>query len=300
MMSYELFKTLVEDQIKDYLPQSFAFHEVKIRTVFKTNEKLDCMTLVPAGSDDMVMCPTVYLNERYEEFKYCQDLDQVLREIAWIYINYQTIIPKDFDFGFEGRKDKIIMCVINTEKNEEMLKKLPHRNILDFSVMYRIVMNAGETGLDTVVVTHEMADLLGVTEKELFEAAAANAKDILPMKVFTLREVAEKEMMTSEQQEAYIRNSGEPFVITTELMLQGAGFLAQPEVLKLISKRINDNYYVIPSSINEFLVSPARFTDPCFIRDTLRMGNSSVTSEKEILSDNIYYYDRKEERLRIA
>ena len=113
MMSYELFKTLVEDQIKDYLPQSFAFHEVKIHTVFKTNEKLDCMTLVPAGSDDMVMCPTVYLNERYEEFKYCQDLDQVLREIAWIYINYQTIIPKDFDFGFEGRKDKIIMCVIN-------------------------------------------------------------------------------------------------------------------------------------------------------------------------------------------
>lgn len=176
MMSYELFKTLVEDQIKDYLPQSFAFHEVKIHTVFKTNEKLDCMTLVPAGNTDMVMCPTVYLNERYEEFKYCQDLDQVLREIAWVYINYQTIIPEDFDFGFEGRKDKIMMCVVNTDKNEDMLKNLPHRNILDFSVMYRIVMNASDTGLDTVAVTHEMAELLGVTEKELFEMAAENAR----------------------------------------------------------------------------------------------------------------------------
>ena len=35
------------ERIKDYLPQSFTFYEVKLQTFYKTNEKMDCMMLVP-------------------------------------------------------------------------------------------------------------------------------------------------------------------------------------------------------------------------------------------------------------
>jgi hypothetical protein len=300
MMSYELFKTLVKDQIKDYLPQSFAFYEVNIHTVYKINEKLDCMTLVPPDGSGMCICPTVYLDERYEEFRHCRDLDQVLTEIAWVYINYSGTIPGDYDFDLKNRLDMIVMDIVNTEKNEEMLENVPNRSMLDFSVMYRFVMQMGPGGIDTILITNSLARDLDLSEEELFTMAAANTKKVLPMKIITMREVISETVMTAEQRNEYMKRSAEPFIVTNELLMHGSSYLALPDVLKEISEKIQDSYYVIPSSINEFFVSPARFTDPAQIRDRLRYDNASNTAKKDILSDNVYYFDKTAGDLRIA
>lgn len=300
MMTYELFKTLVADQIKDYLPTSFALHEVSIHTVYKANRELDCMTVVPPDDTGMAVCPTVYLEERYEEFKHCMDLDQILKEIAWVYINYSGVLPGGFDFGLEQRKDMIVMDIVNTEKNSGLLKEVPHRSILDLSVMYRIVMQMGKGGYDTILVTNGIAQDLGLTEAELFMLATRNTKKVLPMKIITMLEVMKNMEMDEAQKDAYLKTVHEPFVVTNETLVHGASYLAQPDVLRKISGMIGDSYYVIPSSVNEFFVSPARFTDPDEIRASLRRDNAANPDFEEVLSDNVYYFDRHIGMLQIA
>ena len=300
MMSYDVFKSVVTERIKEYLPQSFTFYDVDVHTVYKTNEKLDCMTLVPHGCVGKVMCPTVYLNERYEDFKECEDIDMILREIAWVIINYSAVIPEDFDFDLSGRKDHIVMNIMNTEKNEEFLSTVPHREILDFAIMYRMVIQLSHSGIDTIMITNQVAEELGMSEEDLFRAATKNTRDLFPVKILTIQEMCDGREMPEEEQDEYLKRHCEPFIVTNDSFINGSAYLAQPEILRRISKKIQDSYYAVPSSVNEFFVLPAENADLDSLRDMLRSGNSEATQIREVLSDNVYYYDRERQELMIA
>lgn len=300
MMTYDLFKKVIAERIKDYLPQSFMFYDVKIRTVYKTNEKLDSMTLVPHATGGHVMCPAIYLNERYEDFKELEDIDLILREVAWVIINYSAVIPDDFDFDLSGRKDQIVMNIMNTEKNEDFLKTVPHRDILDFSIMYRMVMQLSNRGVDTIMVTNSIAADLGMSEEELFRAACRNTMNIFPVKILTIQEMCDGRQMDEDEKEEYMRSHNEPFIVTNDSYVHGSAYLAHPSVLENISGKIRDSYYAVPSSVNEFLVLPARNADLDCIRNMLRRDNSETDEVREILSDNVYYYDRNKQKLMIA
>ena len=300
MMKYDLFKKVVTERIKEYLPQSFTFYEVKQHTFYKTNEKLDCMTLVPEGGAGNIMCPNIYLNERYEDFKQCQDIDEIMEEIAWVIVNYSAVIPDDFDFDLEGKTDKIIFNIMNTEKNEDFLSTVPHRQILDFSVMYRVVMQLSRNGMDTIMLTNQLAESLGLTEEDLFQLAKENTKRLLPMKVLTMGEMMKEEPMSDEARDLYLKKCNEPFIVTNESYLQGAAYLSQPDELEWISERLNDSYYAVPSSVNEFFVIPRRSADLDNLRMLLRKDNEETDAKRDILSDNVYYYDKRKKKLEIA
>lgn len=300
MMNYDLFKKIVTERIKDYLPQSFTFYEVKLQTFYKTNEKMDCMMLVPESSSGNILCPNIYLNERYEDFKVSQDIDEILEEIAWVIVNYSAVIPDDFDFDLEGKMDKIIFNIMNTEKNEDFLSTVPHRQILDFSVMYRVVMQLSRNGMDTIMLTNQLAESLGLTEEDLFQLAKENTKRLLPMKVLTLGEMMKEEPMSDEARDLYLKKCNEPFIVTNESYLQGAAYLSQPDELEWISERLNDSYYAVPSSVNEFFVIPRRSADLDNLRMLLRKDNEETDAKRDILSDNVYYYDKRKKKLEIA
>lgn len=300
MMNYDLFKQIVKERIKEYLPQSFIFYDVKLHTFYKTNEKLDCMTLVPQSSMGNIMCPNIYLNERYEDFKACQDIDEVMKEIAWVIVNYSAVIPEDFDFDLGGKKDKIVFNIMNTEKNEDFLSTVPHRQILDFSVMYRVVMQLSQNGMDTIMLTNQLAESLNLSEEDLFELAKENTKRLLPMKVLTMGEMIREENMTDEARESYLKKCNEPFIVTNTSYLQGAAYLSQPEELEWISEKLNDSYYAVPSSVNEFFVIPRRSANLDNLRMMLRKDNEETDEKRDILSDNVYYYDKRKKKLEIA
>lgn len=300
MMTYKLFKQIMTERIKDYLPESFTFYEVKLKTVYKTNEKLDSMTLVPMGDPGNILCPNIYLNDLYKEFQECQDLDLILRTAAGVVVKYSTFVPKDFDFNLKERKEFIIINVLNTERNKELLDMVPHREILDFSIIYRVVMRLGDDGLDTILITNEIADDLDMTEDELFEAAAENTRKILPLKLLTITELSANIRLSKEEQDDYLKMCHEPVIATNDSYIQGSSYLSQPEVLRSISEKIGDDYYAVPSSVNEFFVLPARIAKLDVIRELLRKDNMETNSIRDILSDNVYYYDRGREELMMA
>ena len=51
MMKYEIFKEVVADTFKDYLPEQYRNMDLRIESVNKVNRMLDGITLVSAGAD---------------------------------------------------------------------------------------------------------------------------------------------------------------------------------------------------------------------------------------------------------
>lgn len=50
-MNYELFKEVVAEKIKDYMPQEYQDCKVEIHAVTKVNRDLDALNLIPAGGE---------------------------------------------------------------------------------------------------------------------------------------------------------------------------------------------------------------------------------------------------------
>ena len=300
MMSYDLFKQLVVSRIKDYLPIVFAHHNINIDTVYKANEKHDCMTLYPLVDAEHVLSPCVYLDDWYNLFEEHQDIDKVLKSMAMMIVQYYSTFDGEESFDLTAKKDSIVMNIMNTERNREFLKNVPHRDVLDFSIVYRIIMEQNESGYGTIMVTDSVAETLEMTEEELYSRAMENTKRLFPIKILTMKDVHLGGESSDEEVWDSIKDSKIPFIVTNKAYLHGSAHLMYGEELKKIADQIDNNYYAVPSSVNEFFVIPDGHSKPEELKIKLSMDNSEPGSQRDILSYNIYYYDRKTESLMIA
>ena len=61
---------------------------------------------------------------------------------------------------------------------------------------------------------------------------------------------------------------------------------------------MDDDYYVLPSSVHEVLIVPAEYVrNRQMLDEMVREVNQVCVEEEEILSDHAYYYDRSEDLL---
>ena len=65
MMKYEIFKEVVADTFKDYLPEQYRSMDFRVESVNKVNRMLDGITLVNTGVDKNIS-PTIYINDMYD------------------------------------------------------------------------------------------------------------------------------------------------------------------------------------------------------------------------------------------
>ena len=56
--------------------------------------------------------------------------------------------------------------------------------------------------------------------------------------------------------------------------------------------------YILPSSIHEVIMIPAdRIDDPQKLSSMVHEANTTVVSTGDVLSDSVYYYDRKKDQI---
>lgn len=72
MMKYEIFKEVVADTFQNYLPEEYRNMEMKVVSVNKVNRMLDGINLI-GGSGERVVSPTIYINDMYDHYKFCND-----------------------------------------------------------------------------------------------------------------------------------------------------------------------------------------------------------------------------------
>ncbi|NLE00055.1 MAG: hypothetical protein GX640_09280 [Fibrobacter sp.] len=306
MMNYEIFKEVVAEKFKSYLPSQYQDMTLRVESVNKVNKKLDGMTLLDESADKNVS-PTIYINDMYEHYLQTENLQEVLQKAAETMERAFTEAPVVGNLDFDSAKDNIVFQVINTMQNQDMLQDMPHREFQDLSIIYRWVVKIDEQGVQSAVVRNNMAKQMGMTEEQLFKAAVENTRRIFPPTVKSMNDVM-KEMfiadgMPAEMVEVMIGEIPEDkmmWIISNERGVNGAGSMLYEDNLHKLAMKLETDLYILPSSVHECIAVSADMGDPYELAEMVNEINMGQVALEERLSNQVYHYDKDARRLTLA
>lgn len=148
-------------------------------------------------------------------------------------------------------------------------------------------------------------------EKELFDFAFQNTVKNYPPVFGTMFEMTEylvkgvKIPNSNPMKEEFLKSSYSSenyYALTNEQGCCGAAVAYYPDVLKNIGKVLKDDFFMIPSSVHEFLIVPEKLFlgKERELQEMILRGNREVIDEKIFLSDNLRKYLRKEDKIIIV
>ena len=297
-MTLEAFAVLVQDNVKEYLPASFADAETEIRHVCKNNGLR--LTGISIRRKDRQLAPTVYVNELHEEFENGRSLDEILCRIACTVMKEQGNLSFDVNdlVSLDSCMDKIYPKVINTEMNQEILAERPHREVADLSVTYQITLENEEIGIGSIAVTNSLMELWEITEEELNAIAIRNLEkqEVILKSLTEMISELMGDMGGEDPFDEDISGTIGMYVLTHKSKLNGANIILNKPKMKEISEMGNfrNGFYILPSSTSELLLVPKTDNVNAQMLSDLVKDVNQTSVERELrLSDNVYTYDIK-------
>lgn len=248
MFNFEDFCDYVQMSIKDHLPVEQQDAKVTINNVMKNNGlTLHGVVVHPEGQ---CVAPTIYLEGFFKQYEEGADLDSVMDKIAGT-ISEHLNTPEEFSdvaqmySNYDAVKDKIVMAVVNTAKNRELLSQVPHTEREDLSLIYKVVVGTGADGIGSITIRNEHMEQWGVTVDEIHEMAMKNTREILPVTVQTMTEVM-REMFGSDgmpEEMAEMMFSDMPlnqqmFIISNKSKVNGAASMFYEDTLSELADKI--------------------------------------------------------------
>ena len=212
--------------------------EIVIRSVIRVNRTLDGLLI----KDERVIHPMIYINHMYDEYRMTNDFEGIMKKYQEILRNEQ--VPSfDFAENLSNIKDRVFFQLISIKGNEDLLEEIPHREFLDLAIVYRWMIGDAHNVKDvqSALIDHKLANDCHLSEDELYHAAYANTKHLLPLKVVGLSEVISGHPVKDEI--AYILGNQNNYC--------GATSILYPENLERISNIFESDFYILPSSIHE-------------------------------------------------
>ena len=310
MFNFEDFCDYVQMSIKDHLPVEQQDAKVTINNVMKNNGlTLHGVVVHPEGQ---CVAPTIYLEGFFKHYKGGADLDSVMDKIAGT-ISEHLNTPEEFSdvaqmySNYDAVKDKIVMAVVNTAKNRELLSQVPHTEREDLSLIYKVVVGTGADGIGSITIRNEHMEQWGVTVDEIHEMAMKNTKEILPVTVQTMTEVM-REMFGSDgmpEEMAEMMFSDMPlnqqmFIISNKSKVNGAASMFYEDTLSELADKIGTSLYILPSSVHEVIAVSTDMGTPEALAGMVREVNGGQVAPEEQLSDHVYKFDAKAKIISLA
>lgn len=287
MMEYENFKATVVSLLPSYMPENFQDMQITVNCVTKINQQEDALVCVVPDENASVM---LYFSDLYSHYQRIGNLTNTLTRISQMVACTFKNKPK-FACGedlLRDAKEKIIFQMIKTDWNQELLKDVPHRDFLDLSIIYKIVVDISDN-LKTTLVTNAVAQSIGMTEEQLFQCAFQNTRMILPPVILNVTvsfAEADSEMMDIPDNRAL-------WMMGNQYGTFGASMILYKDILATTAERIGSDLYLLPSSVHEFLACTTEDSDPSVLLDLVRETNMQQVAAKDRLSDQIYHYSKE-------
>ena len=309
MMEYEIFKGVVGEKFKEFLPEKYQDAQVEIRPVDKVNRTLDGLSI--RGSESgMNISPTIYVNHMYEDYVTTENLNATLERAAEGFMKameQKESINVNELTNAECAKDKIVFQLINTEQNKEMLANMPHREFKDLSVIYRMVVKIDGEGIASTPVHNGLAETLGFTEEQMFKLAAENTKRLLPPVIKSMndvmRDIFMKDGMPPEIADMMLGEmppEQQMYVISNNKGINGAVSMLYEDGLHELAEKLGSDLYIMPSSIHEVIAVSTDLGNPNELAAMVAEINMDQVALDERLSNQVYHYDKDLRKVTLA
>jgi len=306
-MEFTSFKTLVKEEVERRAGKTY---NVRLDDVIKNNGVV--LSGLTVMQDDSNISPTIYLNNYYEAYENGQaTLGMVINDVMDIYNKNKVNRTLDMEYflNYESVKGRIVLKLINTEKNGELLKDIPHMEFLDLSIVFQVSIMDENIGAASILIHNAHAKLWGVDCQELYRRAMQNTPKILAYEIQSMRDVMAgilraKADMRGENDNNDCMEELERcipmYVLSNVNRTDGAACMLYPNLIGDFAKAMGSDLYIIPSSVHELLLLPAGDeSESGYIRNIIREVNETQLLEEEILSDSLYVYDSVSQEIKI-
>ena len=291
MMNFEEFKAWVKENItsKDWKETS----QVEISVVKKNNGVSKAGLSIREDEHDV--SPLLYLDDYYIHYQNGELLENIIRNIRADYdkkVQMAAVkIPNLQEF--ENIRGRVIYRLVNYEKNKEILEDCPHIRLYDLAVTFRWVARIDDVGVSTSLITNKQVKEWGVSVNDLVLAARQNTPRLFPAQIIDM-----EEMLAGMVSFILYPSTIPMYILTNKQELNGASALLYGDILKDFANKKGADMNILPSSIHEVILVPAdRINDPTKLLSIVHDANTTVVSIGDVLSDSVYYYDRKKDQI---
>lgn len=193
--------------------------------------------------------------------------------------------------NYETAKNLLCFEVVGTKQNADMLANIPHTDMENMSMVYRLQLDSNAQGTSTILITNAMMEQYGITKDQLHADAMENAPEIRPASFKTMAEIMAE--MMGMPVEMMPQDMAPPmYVATNEDKVQGAAVMFYPDFMDQAAKELGGDVFVLPSSVHEVLILPDDGNMSVEeLRDMVTTINATEVSAQDRLTDSVYHYD---------
>ncbi|MDD2979110.1 MAG: DUF5688 family protein [Hespellia sp.] len=295
-MGYQEFISAVTGAVDQKLEEGVCVH---LHTITKNNGKeRQGITIV---KQQINISPTIYLEDYYEEYKNGSDIEEVANRIVHFYekVKFEESWNGDFLKSYKSIGSRVLFNLINYEKNKKLLEEVPYLRFMDLAITFYILLEAGEKGTATIMVRNEHLKEWGIDKRILYRDSQRNSGRLLPAELSTMQSVVEEMMCGKRCCNLFtrdVRNVVEEdtmYVLSNEIKNYGAACMIYEYVLEMIGGKLQENFYILPSSVHEVIIIPeSKSIKGDELNEMIREINETQLDDEEVLADHAYYYDR--------
>lgn len=267
---------------------------VDLQEVTKVNLTLDGLTIRKQGEN---IAPTIYLNQYFNQFNDGRAMDDIVRDIIRVYENNQpenihNVFKTEDFYDFDKMKEKIVLKVINTERNLDLLEQVPHLDMegLGLSVVFYVSLMTGEQSAG-ILIKNEHLKLWEKNVSDLLTVAEINTNRMHAFVVKSMNEVLsgafgfEEDLIPDDVPVFY--------VLADENNTFGASQLYLKDKIREFAEKNNCDVYILPSSVHELLLLRADFPnlEPSYLKEMVCEVNATEVSSEDFLCDGAYKFE---------
>lgn len=296
-LSYEAFKQQLLADLHASFPENTR---ISIDSFSHNNRfSVDGLTILESGNN---ISPTIYLEPYFKQYEQGISYPEITKQICAYYNEHRFTHSVDTSFFtcLEYVRPQIVYKLVNYDKNRELLEEIPHFTYLNLAIVFYYLVPDNSKGNASILIYNSHLAYWNISKDTLLLLAGQNTPQLLPWRFDSMTSLLfptpdELPEINCQKTLDILNNQTLPmYILTNNRRFLGACCILYPNVLKEISKDLKDNLILLPSSIHEFIVVPASFTDNAqLLRDIVCEVNLTGVLPEEVLSDSLYHYERE-------
>ncbi len=264
---------------------------ITVTKVLKNNDISLTGVVIMEESDSI--SPTIYLEEPYRQYQGGASLEEIVEDITAVYDKHAHNINLDMDFfrQYAAVEERIYHKVINYEKNRKLLDDVPYFRWHDLAVIFYYAMEEAAFGRASILIHNNHLDMWGQPAEAVYRTACRNMKQHMPDLVLPMWRLLEDTMgIRMEESES----SMPLYVLTNRERIFGASAMLYSDKVRKLAEELNTDLLILPSSVHEVLLLPDdKAQNYDFYRQMVSEVNRTQVDPEEVLSFNLYRYDRE-------
>ena len=193
---------------------------------------------------------------------------------------------------YEKIKAQITPVIMDRTEYCYYLKSVPNRDFMDYAVVY-----CYRDDKMTITVTNDLAESLGITEKQLYEDSVKNIVPKGPVNLFRMFSNKSSDENKGSEEDGFLP----VYLLSNDTMSGGANVILLPDFLEKVSETFSGDYYVAVTT-NAFVVVTPKDNNKVGAENLSKIGKNFTNSlsgpDTLILQEKVYLYDSASKTLK--